>query len=149
MTMTTDIRKWIFRIVTWDGLLPAAIWLSPLAVQFLIPDRRGAVELTAVFLPVAAVVLRFHAGQKRIWLNHCRPGMQRLQLAALCLGIFLLMFIDAVMILSHIMPKGAAFAANSDRIIWAVFYLTYVFSMAVAMFPGRIQPASIPAERRF
>jgi len=53
-----------------------------------------------------------------------------------CLGIFMLVFIDAIMVLSHVMPKEAAFATAADLIVWAALYAIYLTLMALAMYPG-------------
>jgi hypothetical protein len=113
----SEIRTWVIRIVKWDGVLPGIVWTAPLLVQFLLPNRRGPVEIVAVVLPILAFFVRFKVGSQHIAANNCQTGMRRLQIASLCIGILILALIDAVMILTHIMPKGAAFATMGDVVV--------------------------------
>jgi hypothetical protein len=127
--------SWLWSLAVWDGLLPVGIVLLPMLVQFLFPNRRGPVELIAVIVPVAALLLRMRAGNRRIWENHCTAGFQSFQLTAFLLGIFILFIFDAVIILMHIMPAGA-FTLGELRGIAILFGVYYLF-MIFAMYPGR------------
>ena len=51
-----------------------------------------------------------------------------------------LALIDAVLMLSHVMPKGELFRADGDRLIWAILVAFYLTMMAIAMYPGREKP---------
>jgi len=51
-------------------------------------------------------------------------------------GALVLVLVDAVLILTNIMPKGAAFATVGDVVVWAILYLTYLGAMSIAMYPG-------------
>ena len=130
------IGLWPLRIVLWDGVLPVVVWLAPFVVRFLIPNRRGAIEITAIVLPIAAFLFRLHVGRRQIARNRCGDWMRRFQLVVFCVGIVVLVLIDAVMVLIHVMPPGAVFATPGDRIVWACLYGIYMTSMAIAMYPG-------------
>jgi hypothetical protein len=65
--------------------------------------------------------------------------LRRVQFAFLCLGLLVLALIDCVLMLSHIMPNGAAWATRSDRIVWAILASFYLTSMTIAMYPGRTE----------
>jgi hypothetical protein len=119
----------------WDGLLPVGIILLPAAIQFLLPNRRGPVELIAVVIPIAALLLRIRAGNRRIWANHCTPGFQSFQLTAFLLGVFILFIFDAIIILMHIMPAGAF--TPGELWIFAILFAVYYLLMIIAMYPGR------------
>lgn len=131
-----SIGSWLLRLVAWDGLLPVVIWSSPFLIALLLPNKRGAIELTAIVLPIAALFLRFRAGRRYIAANHCGPILRSLQIGVFCLGILVLFAVDAVMILTHVMPKGAMFATTDDLVVWAVLYAIYFTAMAFAMYPG-------------
>jgi hypothetical protein len=68
------------------------------------------------------------------------------------MGLIVLVLIDAVIVLAYVMPKGAAFAATADCIVWGVLYAIYLTSMATAMYPGpdrpRDQSAPLESESR-
>ena len=81
-------------------------WLAPVLVQGLIPNLRGPVEIVAVVLPIVAFFIRFHVGRRVISTNHCRTEIRRFQYVTLCLGALVLVLVDAVLILTNIMPKG-------------------------------------------
>jgi hypothetical protein len=136
MLTASDIREWVIRIVKWDGILPAVVWTSPILVQLLFPNVRWAIEIVAVILPIIALLMRFMIGKRHIDSNRCKPLTRRLQLAVLCIGSIVLLLIDSVMILTHVMPKGAAFATTGDVIVWSALYGIYVASMTIAMYPG-------------
>ena len=125
------------RLITWDGVLPVAIWCTPFLVGWLFPNRRGAIELTAVLLSVVAFVVRYQVGRHHIASNGCRAAVRRVQMCLLCFGLSALALIDAVMILTHVMPQGAAFAATADLIVWAGLYAVYLTAMTLALHPGR------------
>jgi hypothetical protein len=132
--------SWLIRLFAWDGLLPAGMVLAPFGVELLFPHNRGAMEITAVTLPVAAFFLRVRAGARRIGSNRCSVVMRRFQYCAFCFAILPLVLFDCFVILCHLMPEGA-FADASDLVVCAIFYVTYVLSMAFAMYPGRSEPS--------
>jgi hypothetical protein len=129
--------SWLLRVITWDVILPVCIAFAPMVVDLLLPNHRGAIEVTAVLLPIAAFFLRIRAGERHIASNRCSDGVRRFQFCALCLGILPLILIDCFMILSHLMPRGALLTADSDKFALAIVYALYLSSMAVAMYPGR------------
>jgi hypothetical protein len=131
------VGSWLIRLIAWDGLLPGAICAAPFIIRFLVPNSRTAIEFTAVVLPIAAFFARYQAGRRLILLNNCGLILRRFQYGAFYVGIFLLVLIEAVIVLTHVMPKGALFAATEDLIVWAVLYSSYLTAMAVAMYPGR------------
>jgi hypothetical protein len=126
---------WALRVITWDAVLPVFVTFLPLGVRLLFPNRRGALELTAVMLPVAAFFLRFRAGKRHINANRCSHRLRRFQLFVFCVGILPLVLIDCVIILSELMPAGAFGAA--DYIALGIMISIYLASMIIAMYPGR------------
>jgi len=134
--MHTTIGTWLLRLITWDSLLPGLVWSVPYVIAALLPGNRGAIEAAAVILPIAALFFRYRVGRRHIASNFCGPLMRRFQVAALCFGIFVMVFFDTVMMLTHVMPKGAAVATINDLIVWMVLYSVYLAPMTFAMYPG-------------
>jgi hypothetical protein len=103
-----------------------------------VPNNRRAIELIAIVLPISSFCIRYRVGRQYISTNNCRRATRRIQAAALSLGIFALFFLDAVMILSHVMPKGMHFD-HTDIIVLAVLGIAYLAAMTVAMYPGSLE----------
>ncbi|NQT13675.1 MAG: hypothetical protein HQ582_13060 [Planctomycetes bacterium] len=139
MASRANVGSWLFRLITWDGLLPATVWSAPFFIELAAPNNRGAIEIISVALPIVAFCIRYRVGRRHIASNGFGPIVRGFQLAVFCVGLVMLVFIDAVMILSHVMPKGAAFATLTDCIIWAAIYFSYLMPMAVAMYPGPLR----------
>lgn len=135
---------WLIKLVAWDGFVPLIVLLLPSVVEELFPNRRGAMELTALTVPIAAFFIRFVVGKRHIYANDCTDVVRCMQLVALCLAILLLVLIDTLIILANLMPKGAMFATPVDWLVWAVLIGVYGICMAFAMFPGRtVQETSV------
>lgn len=128
--------SWFFRVLEWDGLLPVFIALIPTVIGFLIPNNRGVIEITGVLLPIAGFFIRFVIGARHIRSNQCAITVRRLQVCFFLLGILLLVFIDALLILSHLMPEGTF--KRTDYFVFAIIISMYLASMTIAMYPGRV-----------
>lgn len=120
-----SVTFWMLRVITWDGILPASVWFAPVVAGLLLPNNRLAIELIAIVLPISSFCIRYRVGRQYITTNNCRSTTRRIQAAALYLGIFVVFFFDAVMILSHVMPKGVHFD-HSDIIAFAVLGIVYL-----------------------
>jgi hypothetical protein len=142
-------RDWFLRIFWWDGALLAGVFLAPIIAKRLLPNHPGIIELFAIVVPIAALFSRFVAGSRVIRSNHCGDSCRQLQFVALAVALVFLVLIDAVLMLSHNMPAGALFAAESDRIVWTRLAAAYLTSMLFAMYPGRspVGSTSRPALR--
>ena len=134
-----NASQWIIRLIAWDGLLPALVWLSPYAIRAIIPNHDKAIEAAAILIPIAALFLRFYMGSKYIFSNHCSRSFRKLQVVLFCLGIFLLLLIDSLMILSTILPKMPQGHPVHFRemILIAGAFSVYLLLMFIAMYPGR------------
>jgi hypothetical protein len=135
---------WALKVLTWDAVLPACVVFIPMGVQLLLPGRRGAIEITAVILPIAALFLRFRAGKRHIDSNRCSRRGKLIQLSVFCLGILPLVLTDCFFILSELMPRGALIAHRRDQIALAVLFSIYLVAMIVAMYPGRTETPPAP-----
>ena len=131
------LRSWLIRLITWDGLFPLAIWSAPFLVAWVLPNKRGAIETIAVLLPIVAFFVRYGVGRRYIASNHCHAIVRGIQVGALCLGLMVLALIDCVLMLTHVMPRGAAATTTGDLICWAVLFSVYLAMMAFALYPGR------------
>lgn len=134
-----DFGFWLRRIVTWDGLLPILMWLAPWAIETVLPNRRGAIEIAAVVLPIVALFLRFHSGIRQIASNRCAKLFRGVQFAVFVIGILPLVLFDCFMMLAHLMPAGGPMAAE-DVFVCTVLLLIYLTAMTIAMYPGRLPP---------
>ena len=122
-------------LLTWDGVLPIGVLLVPSFIQWIAPNNRGVLEITSVVLPILAFFLRAVVGGRHKAANNCSLRFRRLQFTAFGIGIFVLVFLDAVIILSHLMPRGAF--SSGDVVVLAILAAVYVGCMAIAMYPGR------------
>ena len=139
---TTTLRRvhygrWFLKLVAWDGVLPVVVLLAPTVVEQQFPNRREAMEVMAMILPITAFFVRFFVAKRHINSNQCTHLVRCFQIIALCLAILVLLLIDSLIILAHEMPKGALFATTADRIAWVVLSSVYLTTMAFAMYPGR------------
>jgi hypothetical protein len=128
--------RWLFRLITWDGLLPGCVVLVPTVIEFLIPNNRGAIEFASVMLPVIGLLIRIRLGLRHIGSNHCTVAARCFQLCAFVLGILLLGLIECVLMLTHVMPP-LIFVDWTDIVECAIPFLIYATLMAIAMYPGR------------
>jgi hypothetical protein len=134
---SSEYLNWFLRVLCWDGLLPAVVFLVPHIALLLLPNRPGVIELLAIVVPIAALFSRFVAGSRVIKSNHCAERCRQLQFMALAVALMILLLTEAALMLSHNMPPGALFAAEKDRIVWTVFAAVYFTNVVFAMYPGR------------
>lgn len=131
-----NLGAWLFRVLTWDGLLPACVVLFPTVIELLLPNNRAAIEVIAVVLPIIGFFLRVRAGRRQIASNKCGAAFRIFQFCMFSLGILVLTLIDAVVILSHVMPPGAWCVDRTDLVVWVILSSVYLTSMGMAMYPG-------------
>jgi hypothetical protein len=127
---------WFSRVCACDGCLPVVVWLTPWCVALALPGQRGVIEILAILLPVIGFLIRYGLGRQLIARNACGDGMRRVQVVMLCLGLGLLAFIDCIIVLLYVMPKGAL-RQPGDLIVFVVLGSLYLVFMGFAMFPGR------------
>ncbi len=132
-----DYRRWLWRVVSWDTLLPALIVLIPTVIEALFPKSPDLIVMLAALLPMITFLIRFRAGKRQIAMNRCSLLVRRFQFFVFCIGIVALIFVDCLLIASQAMPAGALFADASDWMNWAILIGIYFGSMTVAMYPGR------------
>jgi len=136
--------SWLLTIISWDGLLPPFVFLSPYLIGLLLPNNRAAIEIAALVLPISAFLFRFVVGKRRIASNQCGAVVRGVQYCFLGLGIFVLVFVDALLVLAHLVPKGAVNWTDWPHcILWAVVASIYLTSMVFAAYPGRTKSTTI------
>jgi hypothetical protein len=122
---------WFIEFVTWDGLLPLAVAACPWAIKTLFPRNDIAGVFAAIFIPMAAALLRSVTGAKQIRRN-CAGELPVGRQVALAVAIsFLLMF-----------EIGASclILAGGDPTSWAYvfcFFACYLVAAALAFIPRR------------
>ena len=94
-----DFAAWLLRLFTWDGVLPVCVLVAPSLVEIVLPNRRGAIEIIAVTLPIAGFFARVVAGTRHIGSNNCGPLLRQLQYSILFLSVFALVFVANVILL--------------------------------------------------
>lgn len=129
--------EWPVRIVSWDGMLPLCVAFAPTVVALLLPGKRGAIEITAIVVPVTAFFLRVSAGRRHIASNRCSTSIRVLQGWAFALATLALVFGDCLMILTRLLPAKDLFSPAELWLMVAVSYPLYLMAMAFAMYPGR------------
>jgi len=141
---------WLLRVLTWDGLLPVVVWAIPLIVaKSALPISEPAIVLLASLLPIAALIVRFFVGHRMIQANACGTGFRRVQVTCLCVGLFVLMLLDCLLITLFSLEFGGGPGVPEEEwlaqvVIIAIFYLPYLALLSVAMYPGRApQPALV------
>ena len=117
--------------------------LVPIMIGFLFPNNRAPIELAAVMLPIAGFFIRIRVGARHITSNHCSITVRRIQLCAFVLGIFPLVLLECVLMLTHVMP--ALIMNWTDIAVCAILFSIYLTLMAIAMYPGRaaLQPEAV------
>jgi hypothetical protein len=139
MTLTT----WLFRLLTWDGILPICILLIPSLVEWLNPN--GNVNgIIYVAIAIAAFFIRAEVGGRHIESNNCSETVRRIQAGLFFLAIFILAFLDAFVMA---VPVGAL--GQEDYAILAILLAVYFTLMALAMYPGgpKDLPEVIPFDK--
>jgi hypothetical protein len=137
-----DFRSWFLTVISWDGLLPACILLVPYLIEILFPNIPAGIEIAALLMPITGFFIRFVVGKRHIASNQCSALFRGVQYFFLGLGIFVMVFVDAVLILAHIVPNGVLWADRLHCTLWAVVALIYLTSMTIAMYPGRTKPSN-------
>jgi hypothetical protein len=130
-----DIWDWALRVATWDGLLPACVLAVPILIDQLCPQNRVLIDLVGGGLPIVAFLVRLLVGTWHICLNRCSELVSAIQTCLLWVAVFLFVFVDTMLILSH-QVKGV-FASRDDCVAMAVVVSIYLPCMIIAMYPGR------------
>lgn len=126
------MTRWLVRLLGYDGLLPAFVFLLPAALALLF--KGWVIEFTALALPIVAFLYRLKVGLQLIDQNACNQIIRMLQKTALFFGLLVLVLVDAFMILAWSIPAGAL--KFGDYQIFLLLYAIYLFLMALASFPG-------------
>lgn len=129
-------RKWCWRLVAWDGVLPIVLLGLPHVIRWAIPNADKLIEVIGVVFPIGAFFIRVISGWLHINENHCGPRLRSAQQAALFCGVFVLVFFDAFMILLLNIPAGAIQQVEIVATAVVVFSI-YLPCLTFAMYPGR------------
>jgi len=128
------VTRWLLRLFSYDGVLPALVFLIPGLLSVAI-GAGAIIELTAVALPIIAYFWRMAIGLRHIETNGCSRIVRRIQKCWLFVGLLALLLVDAFMILTWNIPRNAL--SVQDYITTFYIYLVYVLCLAVSTYPGR------------
>jgi hypothetical protein len=118
--------KWALNLLLWDGMLPVAVLAIPQVVSLLHNQRLS--ELTFLFVPVVAFVIRYLHGMRRFR----RRVMRIWQLPVFFVAIFVLFVLDSLLVLCSLIKDAPP--AGFWWLCLAI-YLAYLGMMAIAFFP--------------
>jgi hypothetical protein len=104
-----NFRRWVWRVFAWDTFLPMLIIGVPRVIELVLPKNQVALIIAAVAMPIAAFLLRLKSGHRQIAENNCSRTVCVMQRSAFYLGVVTLLFLDCMLITSHLMPPGAMF----------------------------------------
>lgn len=130
--------NWLARLLAWDGVLPAMVWAIPAVLNMILPDGELICLTLSILLPIAALLVRFSVGRAMIASNGCSPLFRHVQIVCLCVGLFILMCLDSLLIvlLSLNLPGNPDREVGVVIVIFLMGYLPYLAFLAVAMYPG-------------
>lgn len=130
--------NWLGRLLAWDGVLPVVVCAIPTLVNIFVPDSEMICLTLSIILPIAALLIRFYVGHAMIATNGCSPGFRKVQVVCLCVGLFILMCLDSLLmvILSLNLPGNPDGEPAAVAVIFVIFYVPYLVFLAVAMYPG-------------
>lgn len=121
-------RAWLLSVITWDGVLPAVVALSPGLMLMLFAGQNKALFATIVLVPVIAALWRAHHGLAQFHRRGIQPTVGRQILFAS--AIFLLLIFEVY--------AGALRGAGAPLVDWfppAVLYLIYLCLVIPALRP--------------
>jgi hypothetical protein len=122
------LKEWAVSLVCWDGLLPIAVLAIPNLVALLLPNCQGIIAMLGV-TPVVALSVRFVIGWKRMK-NGKSYGWQTIVFTFAISALFLF---EAFLLNDQI--GGGPKIADPTGLL--VMFLSYLVTMAVALFPFR------------
>ncbi len=131
-----DYRNWLLSVIGWDGILPLIVILVPFAIRVCLPGHADVMVLTAVFLPIAAFLLRFGIGMHHISANACGIVFRGFQYLAFAMGVLILLCLEAIMIAMQSIPANLIVLARGELQLGGLCALLYVVCMIFAWFPG-------------
>ena len=110
--MAARVGNWLMRLFALDVLLPGAVWAVPLFVRLVVPNNRGAIEVTAVGVPIVLFLYRCKVGFIAIQTNNCGTLMRPMQFVVFLAAVVMLLLVDAFTILLHVIPVEAQTAED-------------------------------------
>jgi hypothetical protein len=129
-TRRVNYGRWLWRIVSWDTLLPAIISLAPAVIELIVPKPDAVIVVASLALPITALFLRLRSGGRLIESNYCSSLTQQFQGLVLILGLLPLLALEAVIIA---LPLNALL---DEWYYWSVLVAMYLGAMVIAMYPG-------------
>lgn len=136
-----NYAKWIWQIVSWDGILPFILWAAPIAICSFVEDdgkesRAGWLAMSAIFLSSVAFIIRFCCGVRYLGTNDC-VSWRGAQFICLSIGIGILWISDMVLISCYDVLWDETTSIAEILLFHTVWYSIYLPLMIIAMYPGR------------
>lgn len=126
---------WIGRVIGWDGLLPCFVSTASHAVALLFPNNQWFPPLILIALPLTAFLFRYSVGTKQIKGNSCSVTVQRAQVVALGVAVFIMVFVDFIIVLSAFVQKNSPMPVGLVTTLVVVLGV-YLALVLFAMYPG-------------
>ena len=134
-----NCTKWIWRVVTWDGVLPLVMFGLPYLIHWLLPNLDVNQELP-VKIGIGVICV---TGAIRTWVvylyihsNACSQLVRKRQELAMVFGLTMLSGFDWFM--AHLVLNGRMLAPEEQILgFCAVLYVMSLSLMIFALYPGR------------
>ena len=126
-------------LLSWDGLLPIALFLIAAALRSVLANHPPLFEFSLIGLAVTVFFVRLRIGVSQIRSNNCGPILRNLQFIVFMICMFLWALLEFILML---VPRNLLFANESDLHVWLFLFLVYLAGMTFVWYPGRthIQP---------
>lgn len=124
------MRNWRQSFLAWDGILPLAISLMPLAIAFVFPRNDVAEITSAILVPMAAALIRTMIGAREIKMRFDGQLPVGRQLALAVAIVLLMLYEGMVSILTFANDEPL-----TDWVYQVVFYLCYLFAIPFVFGP--------------
>ena len=132
-TEPVDIVRWILLLLTWDGVLPVLMALTPWVTRLIWPGDLMARDFAVVLIIILGLFVRVIVGLSHIRGNYCSAFTKRWQKRVLYLMAFFLVFMDMMLSIIDFGPR----MAKGDIIFLLVWVVVYLSCMAFVLFSGR------------
>lgn len=133
-----NYAKWIWRVVTWDGVVPLVMFGLPHVMRAALPNLDHA-RATEFFIlpPSIALLVRLVVGYFYTTTNNCPTWLKSAQQLSLVVGIVMLALSDFFMAASVVNVGNPD--ENSGHLFWmSLFVLAMAFPLMIfVLYPGR------------
>ena len=133
-----NYRRWFWRVLAWDGILPLIVWIAPYLLAQILPNREEPRMLGIILTAIGVFLLRWFMGSDHVASNHCSSPIKQLQYGCFFAGLVVMLLMDALLLALHGLMQPGEWLGMA--IILVLPFSLYLVLMAIAMYPGR-EPA--------